>query len=64
MNHSLDLIVRRNSRRFPRKVALSMAGRSLDWRTLDERVEQAIAVGISQLSRHIAALVIADPHIA
>ena len=40
MNHSLDLIVRRNSRRFPRKVALSMAGRSLDWRTLDERVDR------------------------
>lgn len=40
MNHSLDSIVRRNSRRFPHKAALTMAGRSLDWQALDERVDR------------------------
>ena len=40
MNHSLDSIVRRNSRRFPQKSALTMAGRSLDWQALDERVDR------------------------
>ncbi len=40
MNHSLDTIVRRNRQRFPKKTALTMAGRSLDWQALDERVDR------------------------
>lgn len=41
MNHGLDGIVRRNSRRFPQKTALTMAGRRpLDWQVLDERVDR------------------------
>lgn len=37
---SLDVIVRRNGKRFPDKPALVMAGRSLDWQSLDQRVDQ------------------------
>jgi long-chain acyl-CoA synthetase len=40
MNHSLDDIVRRNGRRFPQKPALVMAGRSLSWKSLDQRIDQ------------------------
>jgi acyl-CoA synthetase (AMP-forming)/AMP-acid ligase II len=40
MNHSLDDIVRRNGRRFPQKPALVMAGRSLSWQSLDQRIDQ------------------------
>jgi long-chain acyl-CoA synthetase len=40
MNYSLDNIVRRNGQRFPQKPALIMAGRSLDWNSLDERVDR------------------------
>lgn len=40
MNHSLDNIVRRNGRRFPQKKALVMAGQSLDWESLDERIDR------------------------
>ena len=40
MNYSLDDIVRRNGRRFPRKKALVMGGLSLDWKSLDERIDR------------------------